>query len=137
MIQLELLKPLPLKPQDRNFLSQKGKRNYLKRVGQDIHSVETGEINSESSATKNGEKPAESAAETDSVAAKNTGVDKATTKKIIAICAPTRSKPDWQFVDGTALQNLLVKSLTKTVTEADRSEYDFRLYLAADHNDKF
>ena len=74
---------------------------------------------------------------TDTVAAKNTGVDRATTKKIIAICAPTRSKPDWQFVNGTALQNLLVKSLTKTVTEADRLEYDFRLYLAADHNDTF
>ena len=58
-------------------------------------------------------------------------------KPVIAICAATRSKSNWRLLKDTTLQTLLVPSIEKTVSSYDRSEYDFRLYLAADADDQF
>ncbi len=59
------------------------------------------------------------------------------TKPMIAICAATHSKSNWRSLGDTALQNLLIPSIQKTISTSDRSKYDFRLYLAADHDDHF
>ena len=59
------------------------------------------------------------------------------TKPWIAICAATRSKSTWNSLRDTSLQQLLVPSILRTITPVDRSKYDFRLYLAADHDDDF
>jgi FkbM family methyltransferase len=59
------------------------------------------------------------------------------TKPMIAICAATHSKSNWRSLGDTALQNLLIPSIQKTISTSDRSKYDFRLYLAADHDDEF
>ena len=59
------------------------------------------------------------------------------TKTMIAICAATHSKSNWRSLDDTALQNTLIPSIEKTISTSDRSKYDFRLYLAADHDDQF
>ena len=59
------------------------------------------------------------------------------TKTMIAICAATHSKSNWRSLDDTALQNILIPSIEKTISTSDRSKYDFRLYLAADHDDHF
>jgi FkbM family methyltransferase len=59
------------------------------------------------------------------------------TKTMIAICAATHSKSSWRSLDDTTLQNTLIPSIRKTISSADRSNYDFRLYLAADHDDQF
>ena len=58
------------------------------------------------------------------------------TKSMIAICAATRSK-NWRSLDDTNLQNTLIPSIERTISISDRSLYDFRLYLAADHDDHF
>ena len=58
-------------------------------------------------------------------------------KPMIAICAATHSKSNWRSLGDTALQNLLIPSIQKTISTSDRSKYDFRLYLAADHDDQF
>jgi len=58
-------------------------------------------------------------------------------KPMIAICAATHSKSNWRSLDDTALQNTLIPSIEKTISTSDRSKYDFRLYLAADHDDHF
>ena len=57
-------------------------------------------------------------------------------KPLVAICAPTRSK-DWKTVEETALHQLLVPSIEKSITSKERSKYAFRLYLAANHDDAF
>jgi len=62
---------------------------------------------------------------------------KAGTKPMIAICAATHSKSTWRSLDDTALQKLLLPSIERTISTSDRSKYDFRLYLAADHDDHF
>tara|TARA_B110000090_G_scaffold7060_3_gene7369 strand:- start:28195 stop:32406 length:4212 start_codon:yes stop_codon:yes gene_type:complete len=62
---------------------------------------------------------------------------KADTKPMIAICAATHSKSNWRSLDDTALEKLLIPSIQRTISSADRSQYDFRLYLAADHDDQF
>jgi len=62
---------------------------------------------------------------------------KAVAKPMIAICAATHSKSNWRSLDDTTLRNLLIPSIQKTISSADRSQYDFRLYLAADHDDQF
>ena len=59
------------------------------------------------------------------------------TKPMIAICAATHSKSNWRSLDDTALEKLLIPSIQRTISSADRSQYDFRLYLAADHDDQF
>lgn len=58
-------------------------------------------------------------------------------KSVVAICAATRSKSDWRSLDDTTLQNVLIPSIQKTISLTDRSKYDVRLYLAADHDDQF
>jgi len=58
-------------------------------------------------------------------------------KPMIAICAATHSKSTWRSLGDTALQNILIPSMEKTISTSDRSKYDFRLYLAADHDDQF
>ena len=58
-------------------------------------------------------------------------------KTMIAICAATHSKSTWRSLGDTALENLLIPSIEKTISTSDRSKYDFRLYLAADHDDQF
>ena len=58
-------------------------------------------------------------------------------KPMIAICAATHSKSNWRSLDDTSLQNLLIPSIERTISTSDRSKYDFRLYLAADHDDHF
>jgi uncharacterized protein (TIGR01627 family) len=59
------------------------------------------------------------------------------TKPMIAICAATHSKSNWRSLGDTALRNILIPSIQKTISSSDRSKYDFRLYLAADHDDHF
>jgi len=59
------------------------------------------------------------------------------TKPMIAICAATHSKSNWRSLDATSLQKLLISSIIRTISTSDRSKYDFRLYLAADHDDQF
>jgi len=59
------------------------------------------------------------------------------TKPMVAICAATHSKSTWRSLGDTALQNTLIPSIEKTISTSDRSQYDFRLYLAADHDDQF
>jgi glycosyltransferase involved in cell wall biosynthesis len=59
------------------------------------------------------------------------------TKPMIAICAATHSKSTWRSLGDTTLQNMLIPSIEKTISTSDRSKYDFRLYLAADHDDHF
>jgi hypothetical protein len=58
-------------------------------------------------------------------------------KKLIAICSPTHSKTNWRSLKDTTLKTLLIPSITRTISAADRSQYEFRLYLAADHDDDF
>ena len=58
-------------------------------------------------------------------------------KSVVAICAATRSKSDWRSLDDTTLQNVLIPSIEKTISLADRLKYDVRLYLASDHDDQF
>ena len=58
-------------------------------------------------------------------------------KPMIAICAATHSKSNWRSLDDTSLQILLIPSIERTISTSDRSKYDFRLYLAADHDDHF
>ena len=58
-------------------------------------------------------------------------------KPMIAICAATHSKSNWRSLGDTTLQNTLIPSIEKTISTSDRSKYDFRLYLAADHDDHF
>ena len=43
----------------------------------------------------------------------------------------------WRSLGDTTLQNTLIPSIEKTISTSDRSKYDFRLYLAADHDDQF
>ena len=62
---------------------------------------------------------------------------KTNTKTMIAICAATHSKSNWRSLDDTALRNRLIPSIQRTISVTDRSQYDFRLYLAADHDDQF
>tara|TARA_B110000285_G_scaffold235601_1_gene318529 strand:- start:27833 stop:35488 length:7656 start_codon:yes stop_codon:yes gene_type:complete len=59
------------------------------------------------------------------------------TKPMIAICAATHSKSNWRSLGDTTLRNLLIPSIQRTISSSDRSKYDFRLYLAADHDDHF
>jgi FkbM family methyltransferase len=59
------------------------------------------------------------------------------TKPTIALCAATHSKSNWRSLDDTALQNLLIPSIERTISTSDRSKYDFRLYFAADYDDEF
>ena len=58
-------------------------------------------------------------------------------KPTIAICAATHSKSNWRSLADTSLQNTLVPSIARTISAEDRVKYDFRLYLAADHDDEF
>ena len=55
----------------------------------------------------------------------------------IAICAPTRSGEDWRSLHDAPLQTLLIPSIVRTVSVADRSKYVFKMYVAADLDDVF
>ena len=58
-------------------------------------------------------------------------------KPMIAICAATHSKSNWYSLNDTSLKTLLIPSIERTLSSFDRSKYNFRLYLSADHDDIF
>ena len=58
-------------------------------------------------------------------------------KPMFAICIATHSQWNWRSLNDTTLKQLLIPSISETVSVADRSKYEFRLYLAADHDDDF
>lgn len=56
-------------------------------------------------------------------------------KPLIAICVPTKSRSDWRTLEHTSLQDKLLPSLDRTISEQDT--YDIKVYLAIDHDDIF
>lgn len=63
--------------------------------------------------------------------------EKKPSKPIMAVCACTRSKPDWKHFPQTAVARYLIPSLKRTVTPVERDTYDMRLYICHDDDDMF
>ena len=58
-------------------------------------------------------------------------------KPLIAIAAPSRSRPTWTSIGDAEVVHTLIPSVVRTVTELERSRYRFKLYLAVDDDDAF
>eukprot|EP00940_MAST-03C_sp_MAST-3C-sp2_P000001 g1.t1 len=58
-------------------------------------------------------------------------------KPIIAICVCTHSSDKWTSLADTALQTVLIPSIERTITPAEQSAWDIRIYLGIDHDDSF
>ena len=56
---------------------------------------------------------------------------------MIAIAAPSRSRPTWTTIGDAEVVHTLIPSVVRTVTELERSRYRFKLYLAVDDDDAF
>lgn len=63
--------------------------------------------------------------------------DNSSNKPTIAICAATRAKANWTTLDDSDVYRVLVPSIARSVTEADRAVFRVRLYLAVDDDDDF
>ena len=60
-----------------------------------------------------------------------------TTRASVAILIPSHSTSTWSNLDHTALKTRLIPSLIRTITLEERTKFQFRLYLAFDHDDAF
>ena len=58
--------------------------------------------------------------------------------KFVAICTAARSRPEWEHMPRTLLQNVLINSIRKTVSiDKELTNWSVRLYVAIDHDDGF
>ena len=58
-------------------------------------------------------------------------------KPLIAIAAPSRSRPTWTTIDDAEVVRTLIPSLIRTVTDLERSRYRFKLYIGVDDDDEY
>ena len=112
----------------------RGARNRSRTVKKDVESVKT-DLRGARNQSRTVKKDVESVS--------NHGVvtilehEKKPSKPIMAVCACTRSKPDWKHFPQTAVARYLIPSLKRTVTQEERDTYDMRLYICHDDDDMF
>jgi len=61
----------------------------------------------------------------------------ASDRPIVAVCTCARSMPAWQKRDDGSFFSIMVPSLLKTVSDAERAAWDVRLYVGIDDDDLF
>ncbi len=63
--------------------------------------------------------------------------DEADSQIVVAIVACTKSKDDWKSVNATALHNILIPSIERTVTPSETKHVRVDLVIGFDDNDPF